>query len=534
MIKILLLFPLAVFSLNCFAQQDKKYFGNLKGSFESNNQLYLKDSTTNAIVPQDKIGSNSFLKLDYNYKKFTAGIQYESYLPLLAGYPGNMDGSKLINKYFSYRTEKLQVTIGDFYEQFGSGLVFRSFENRQIGINNAIEGVNINFNPTSFLHAKVVYGKQRNFFDFSNGYIRGADIEMNWTELLKKKPLFTFSTGFSYVNRYDPYTGPNTDINPNVDAISTRANFSIGNFFMKIENISKSKDAHKVNLYYTTTGKALLVNAGYTMKNIGFNVNFRRLENMDYRTDRNAVQGQYLVNFIPALTKQHHYSLSNIYIYNAQALGEIGVQTDLDINFPKKSFIGGKYGANLSINYSQFNNLDITSISPTGFKSRYFAFGKDKYFSDLSFSFKKKWSKVWTSTFEFQQLFYNKSVIEGGLYDNINATVVSADILYKYAKKKSARAELQHLFTKEDKQNWVSGLLELGYAPHWTFFLQDLYNYGYKDQIHYYNGGFSYNYDSYRVLIGYGRQRAGLVCTGGVCRQVPASTGVTLTLSSSF
>ena len=125
-------------------------------------------------------------------------------------------------------------------------------------------------------------------------------------------------------------------------------------------------------------------------------------------------------------------------------------------------------------------------------------------------------------------------MIEGGLYDNVNATIVSADILYKFKKMKSFRTELQHLFTKDDLKNWVSALVEMGYAPHWTVFLNDLYNYGDKSNIHYYNGGFSYTYDAHRVLISYGRQRAGLVCTGGVCRLVPASTGLNIMFTSSF
>lgn len=152
----------------------------------------------------------------------------------------------------------------------------------------------------------------------------------------------------------------------------------------------------------------------------------------------------------------------------------------------------------------------------------------------MSINFKKRWSTLLTTTFEVQRVFYNKSVIEGGLYNNIESTIFTGDVLYKFAKKKSLRFELQHLSTQEDNKNWAAFLAELGYAPNWTFFVQDLYNYGGAKKIHYYNAGFSYTYSSHRLLISYGRQRAGLICTGGVCRLVPASTGLTVTLSSSF
>ena len=141
-----------------FAQQNI-LSGNLSGSFESYTQLYQKDEKINAILPQDRVGSNNYLKLDYNYKQFTVGIQFESYLPTVAGYPFSVNESKIANKYFKYTAKKFSLHVGDFYEQFGSGLIYRSWENRQIGINNALEGVNVQVKPVDFIKLKVVYGR---------------------------------------------------------------------------------------------------------------------------------------------------------------------------------------------------------------------------------------------------------------------------------------------------------------------------------------------------------------------------------------
>ncbi|MBY0478127.1 MAG: hypothetical protein K2Q24_10810 [Chitinophagaceae bacterium] len=134
--------------------------GHLSGSLDSYTQFYQKDEKINAILPQDRVSSNNFLKLDYNYKGFSAGVQFESYLPSIAGFPFTINESKLINRYFKYNAKKFSVQVGDFYEQFGSGLVYRSWENRQIGINNALEGINVQVTPVSFLHIKVINGKQ--------------------------------------------------------------------------------------------------------------------------------------------------------------------------------------------------------------------------------------------------------------------------------------------------------------------------------------------------------------------------------------
>ena len=60
-----------------------------------------------------------------------------------------------------------------------------------------------------------------------------------------------------------------------------------------------------------------------------------------------------------------------------------------------------------------------------------------------------------------------------------------------------------------------------------------MYNNGETD-IHYYNGGFSYTRNRTRLQLSYGRNRAGYLCSGGVCRHTPAYTGVNLMLTSSF
>ena len=65
----------------------------------------------------------------------------------------------------------------------------------------------------------------------------------------------------------------------------------------------------------------------------------------------------------------------------------------------------------------------------------------------------------------------------------------------------------------------------------------DQYNYGNPSdelQLHYAYGSFGYIKDATRISIGYGRQREGLFCVGGVCRYVPASNGLTLSFTHSF
>ena len=88
-----------------------------------------------------------------------------------------------------------------------------------------------------------------------------------------------------------------------------------------------------------------------------------------------------------------------------------------------------------------------------------------------------------------------------------------------------------------DKGNWATILLEYNVSPHWYFSVMDQYNYGNPEadlRLHYFYGSFGYIRESTRISVGYGRQRAGLFCVGGVCRFVPASNGLTLNFTQSF
>jgi hypothetical protein len=112
-----------------------------------------------------------------------------------------------------------------------------------------------------------------------------------------------------------------------------------------------------------------------------------------------------------------------------------------------------------------------------------------------------------------------------------------ADVTWNITKKHSLRGELQGLWTKQDKGNWVAGLVEFTIAPQWFFSVQDQFNYGNPTtamRLHYFLVSAGYTYNSTRIALSYGRQREGIICVGGVCRYVPASSGFTLTLTSSF
>ncbi|MGI6319373.1 MAG: DUF6029 family protein [Bacteroidales bacterium] len=97
--------------------------------------------------------------------------------------------------------------------------------------------------------------------------------------------------------------------------------------------------------------------------------------------------------------------------------------------------------------------------------------------------------------------------------------------------------EAQHMFTKQDQGNWANAMIEYTISPSWFFSISDSYNYGNEiseKRIHYYLGSVAYVKNSLRVAMSYGKQRKGIMCVGGVCREVPASNGLMLSITGSF
>ena len=74
-------------------------------------------------------------------------MRYESYLDPILGYPGRFRGSGVGYRYANYAKENFEVTLGNFYEQFGSGLLLRAYEERQLGIDNALDGFRLILRP---------------------------------------------------------------------------------------------------------------------------------------------------------------------------------------------------------------------------------------------------------------------------------------------------------------------------------------------------------------------------------------------------
>ena len=550
--KILLLCLIMLGAITKISGQENRDFS---AGIESNSQYYVDDPKTGDFLEDDRFRSNNYIRLDYFILNFYVGAQLESYAPdALLNYAPGFNETNITLYYAGYKTEKIEATVGHFYEQFGSGLILRSWEDRQLGINNAFRGGRIKYAPSSAFDFTAFYAKQRDGFDVSEGDIYAFNSEVNISDLLESEN-YSLGLEFSYVGRQQdkPDVDPNTpEFNTLTNAFSGRLDYSKGNFFSSIEYIHKSKDAiiQFGQILNAKTGNALQIDLSYAKKGLGINGTFRRLENMSFFSDRNSVGNDFnsnVMNYVPGLTKQHDYLLTNIYVYQGQPqvsfqgsslmkVGEIGGQIDVFYQFKKKTALGGKYGTKIAMNYSYWaglkGNYDFDNFD---YVTEFLGFG-ERYFTDFNIEFRKKWSRNWSSIFYYINQYYNQRYVEE-TFGKVHANIAVAESTYKMSGGKSLRFELQYLWTKDDRKNWIGGTVEFNVNSRWSFYVNDIYNYGSDDpteKIHYYNIGSGYVFGANRFALNYGRQRGGLICVGGVCRFVPESNGFTANLILTF
>ena len=524
---------------------------SFSGNFTSFAQYYIDDKKTGDFTEEDRLRSNNYLRLNGQINKFTFGLQLEGYAPqAILNYSSSFDKQIGVATYFAnYKDKKLDITAGYFYEQFGNGLIYRSWEDRQLGLNNALRGGKIKYRPFQYLQLMGIYGKHRVGFDVSKGEIYGFNIELNISEALKFESA-NLNFGFSIINRSQAIDNAAKGFNKNTYAYSGRLDYSSNNFYSNVEYVIKNKDAlfefGSVNTNALSKGNALLYNMGYSYQSFGVNATFRRLENMSFYSDREIndnIDNEQLVNYLPSLTKQYDYSLANIYVYQTQSklafspfekAGEIGGQFDVYYQFKRETFFGGKYGTNVAVNVSFLYGLDAQfNHDNRTYNADLLSFGR-KYFNDFNIAMRKKWSKQWSSIFTYINLYYNKEYLEERS-GKVDAQIAVIDATYQFLSEKSVRFEAQHLWTNDDRKNWLAGTVEFNVSSKISLFANDSYNYGNEiKRIHYYSFGGSYTKNSTRVSLNYGRQRGGLICVGGVCRIVPESTGFGFNLSTSF
>jgi hypothetical protein len=555
---------LAIFiSTNAYSQglEELQFSGNA----QLDAQMVNEDTEIGAEQPPEHVLSNNFFLLNFSYKNFSSMIRYEAYLNPMLGYdPGYGNNQGIAFRNLRYRDDDLDITAGNFYEQFGSGMIFRSYDDRALGFDNSMDGLRIKYTPTEGLYLTGMIGKQRQYWTLAEGIVRGGNVDMSLNDLFAFEGT-QFNLGASVVSKYQQDKDSRLKLPENVLSYALRGDVVGDEFSIDGEYVYKYNDPSMANNFVYNAGQAFLANLSYFPEGIGVSISFHTVDNMPFYSDRGVAGQVAIMNYIPPLTKQHSYRLATVYPFATQMKGEIGFRTDINYTIERGTALGGDYGTNILVNYAQLNSLNKTSKieSEDGdiyeYETNIFEFGDHTYFRDFNLAITRKLNKELKVIFTYLNQEYDRDVIEKDFdvnfspdsarhYGLVSSNIFVLDVQYKISRKNAVRWEFQYMKSEQDHEldpktddptngDWFAFLTEYTYSPHWfvTFIAeQNLTNANEDLQLLYLSGSVTYVTGPTRFTLGYGRQREGILCVGGVCRPVPASNGFTLNITTSF
>ena len=466
----------------------------------------------------------------------------------MLGYDANFKGHGVSHLHIATSFNWGKITIGDVYGQFGSGMVLRLYEDRALGVDNALRGGKIEATPYKGIHITALGGKQRRFwnsqFDQAWGWnykqdaVLGANLELGlqeWIPQLQEAGA-NLTIGGSYVSKYQHEDSiiAETIIKPEgkydyyynlpewVGAGSVRAQLQMKGWNALVEYAYKANDPSILNKYSYDHGEALLLSLSYSQKGLAIIAQAKRSDNMSFRSDRLSNNMAGTINHMTPFANQHTYMLTSLYPYGTHATAsEWAFQGEIRYTWKRGTKMGGKYGTMLKLNASHIR----------GTTDSWFGMTKAPYYTDINLELNKKLTKQWYIGAMAMYQTYNQQVVEGH-GDLIRSGIGVVEAKYSMNKKVQMRAELQYMYTKQDQGQWVAALYELSLWRQLVLSGQWMYNIGgahEQTNEHFYTVAATYTHGAHRVMAGYTKTREGFNCSGGVCRYVPKQEGVSIT-----
>ena len=531
-------------SFTALSGQDKLQWS---GSVDMNVNYFIEDTIIGATdIPQyeeDHLGGEWWVNFNAAYKGYSLNLRGDIF-----------QNSNLLNPTGSYTAaglgrfrlaksyKNIDLQLGYIYDQIGSGIIFRSYEERPQLIDNALIGGAVDVGLTDYLTVKGIYGYQKEQFDINRNVIRGVSLEGFW-ELGKEDNPISIVPGIGYINRQltdENMVGIVDVLRTYIEEDRTlpRFNVYLGTLYntLTYKGISwytewaiKSRElffdpqAIRTEItgrevfgrYVKRLGSVFYSSLGLSAGNLGITIEGKRTSNFNFRTNPLYRQNEGLVSFIPPMAQELTYRLLSRYSPATQDLSEWAFQADFKLKIDKRWSV--------DFNISDIQTLDQTPL-----------------YTELYMSVLYKIPRKWQLRTGLQFIDYNQEVYQlKPLVPRVRAVTSFADFLYRFNSKQNIKMEVQYMNTEQDFGSWLFLSSELAVSRRFSIEASGMYNTdpgkespvdsdGNKLKILYPTFGLTYNRGSMRYNVRYVKQVEGIVCTGGICRLEPAFSGIRL------
>ena len=547
--KVIILFIVLCLSGVAFAQ------GTFSGDLMMNQNFFQADKNitpSNSLYNDYLSGSEGWLSLRYSVSGFNFFVRADEFNNSNLYNPGQAMTNFGIGAWNVNKTVKdLTISVGYIYDQIGSGILFRTYEDRGLLIDNALVGIELKYKIDDHLFIKGFTGQQKNLFDKYAPIIKGLNIEGDYNvgkvhlvpgagvlnrtlDQVSMNNVVATIQNMDTANRFEPMY--------NTYAFTAYNTLTYKNLSWYVEGAYKT---HEAIANVDLNGPALVDKPGnieytsinYGRKGFALSLTGKRTENFILLTSPNeyGLPNSGMLNWQPIVAVLRPERLMSLYTPASQNLSEMASTANVIITPTDVT--------NISLTYTNINTLNNVKLYREGY-------------ADISNQSIDKWRFLAGIQYvEYNQTQYQVKASDTG---NSNKQLIVygitpfGEITYRINDRKSLRLEMSYNGTKQYYGSWLFGLLEFNIAPKFSLSVSDMFNYAPNKgsdnpnyapdangnwtpkATHYYSIYSAYTKGANRFSLAYVKQVAGINCSGGVCRFEPAFSGVKATVTSSF
>lgn len=495
-----------IFSSTLYSQSDSWFL--LPDGLGISNQLEYSYNIDNKI----EIFEN-WLTLDYNKNIFNAGLRFEAFQPNDPDPSisrGKVRYADIAYKYFAVDIgdieQGISITAGNFYELFGRGMILKSYEDRNIRIDNNLLGVKVKANYMGFLLSALT-GSASNAVNERKDILHAADLSYNGLDFVKLGTTFASNK-------------PDIENMARTTLASFRIQPSYWNFDGYAEYAFKSNKDIQSQVFNNDEwkiGEAFYGSLIFYYDMFSIVGEYKHYDNFAFTSN----DGTIFYNTSPSLRKEYTYQLLNRHPSPLDQSNEDGFAVEVNYNISDETSLTTNYGVTKTLPISSYfqrvNNISIpvsTQLQEFYFQATHnwnesfttiAAFGYNEELSTNT----KNITPILENKFYFDDINTIKVVLEHQQTENLTTSekyyddVIGIEYLRSPGFNVSLVTEIQ---TKEPEQGRIVRKL-------WSFI-----QFGYKLG----------NHSDLSLLIG--SRQAGNICIGGICRFEPAFQGIELKL----
>lgn len=453
----------------------------------------------------------NWTNFDYSKGILSAGLRFEVFQPNDPDPSinrGKVYFADIAYKYLSVDLSNLnygmKFTVGNFYELFGRGMILKSYEDRNIRVDNNFMGFKVNAFYEDF-YLTALSGSATNSQNIREDVIHGIDIYYSGLSFLK--PGFSYAINIPQDKNISKTSLTSFRIEPSVWSLDFYFEFGVKQN-QTVKKLFLSDDEKII-------GKGFYGSSSFYYGPVSISAEYKIYDNFSFTSSDQTIS----YNTPPALRKEYTYLLLNRHPSALNANNENGFQIDVNYSMDEQTNFQSNFGLTNSLNensyYQRINKLNVPS---------------QLQFKEFYFQANRIWNENFNSTFA---LGYNEEassltknitpILENKFYfDDIN----TIKLIFEH----------QHTTNTSTEEKYFSDVLSVEYLRSPSFNIILLTEMQTKESdsgklIRKFWGFVQFGYKIFShtdlsLLIG--SRQAGNICIGGVCRFEPEFKGIEL------